>query len=193
VAFCVNCGKEVKNGARFCDGCGSSLSGSISNPVSAGNHEKLDVGASSMEQIADKQKPQQTAVLQPRPTADEMYCFSCGAVIKKIAEICPKCGVKQNANSQNAPTEKKNNIVFFVFTIFFAVVGMVLYSIGFLFWLEDEEPYGFVFATIAISIGILFSIISLYRKPNKMYFGFCISPCILLVVWGVLFLLTMDS
>jgi RNA polymerase subunit RPABC4/transcription elongation factor Spt4 len=24
-----------------------------------------------------------------------MFCFSCGAVIKKDAEICPKCGVKQ--------------------------------------------------------------------------------------------------
>jgi len=27
--------------------------------------------------------------------ADEVYCSSCGAVIKKAAEICPKCGVRQ--------------------------------------------------------------------------------------------------
>jgi len=27
---------------------------------------------------------------------DEMFCSSCGAVIKKEAEICPKCGVRQN-------------------------------------------------------------------------------------------------
>jgi len=26
---------------------------------------------------------------------DEKYCFSCGEVIKKEAEICPKCGVNQ--------------------------------------------------------------------------------------------------
>jgi TM2 domain-containing membrane protein YozV len=26
---------------------------------------------------------------------DEMYCSSCGAIIKKAAEICPKCGIRQ--------------------------------------------------------------------------------------------------
>jgi RNA polymerase subunit RPABC4/transcription elongation factor Spt4/TM2 domain-containing membrane protein YozV len=26
---------------------------------------------------------------------DEKYCFSCGAIINKEAEICPKCGVNQ--------------------------------------------------------------------------------------------------
>jgi TM2 domain-containing membrane protein YozV len=25
---------------------------------------------------------------------DEMFCSSCGAIIKKEAEICPKCGVR---------------------------------------------------------------------------------------------------
>ena len=28
---------------------------------------------------------------------DEAFCFSCGAIIKKEAEICPKCGVRQRA------------------------------------------------------------------------------------------------
>ena len=27
--------------------------------------------------------------------ADEKYCSSCGAIIKKEAELCPKCGVRQ--------------------------------------------------------------------------------------------------
>lgn len=26
---------------------------------------------------------------------DEKYCTSCGSIIKKEAEICPKCGVRQ--------------------------------------------------------------------------------------------------
>jgi len=172
--FCANCGTKIEEGIKFCPGCGKAVSGVSNEP------------AASVIQ-------QQTAVVQPRPMADEMYCFSCGSVIKKIAEICPKCGVKQNANSQNVLTEKKNNVVFFVLTIFFTVVGIFLHSIGFYFWLDNEEFIGFIFATTALSIGILFSIISLYRKPNKMYFWFCISPCILLLVWGVLYLLTMDS
>lgn len=29
-----------------------------------------------------------------RPQADEMYCISCGSIIKKAAEICVKCGVR---------------------------------------------------------------------------------------------------
>ena len=29
--------------------------------------------------------------------ADEAFCSSCGAIIKKEAEICPKCGVRQRA------------------------------------------------------------------------------------------------
>jgi RNA polymerase subunit RPABC4/transcription elongation factor Spt4 len=32
-------------------------------------------------------------------TADEAYCSSCGAVIKKDAEICPKCGVRQKGGT----------------------------------------------------------------------------------------------
>lgn len=28
----------------------------------------------------------------------EVYCFSCGEVIKAEAEICPKCGVRQKTN-----------------------------------------------------------------------------------------------
>ena len=31
--------------------------------------------------------------------ADESFCSSCGAIIKKEAEICPKCGVRQKDSS----------------------------------------------------------------------------------------------
>lgn len=30
------------------------------------------------------------------PGADEQYCSSCGEIIKKAAEICPECGVRQS-------------------------------------------------------------------------------------------------
>ena len=30
---------------------------------------------------------------------DEIFCSSCGAIIKKEAEICPKCGVRQKPAS----------------------------------------------------------------------------------------------
>jgi predicted RNA-binding Zn-ribbon protein involved in translation (DUF1610 family) len=35
--------------------------------------------------------------------ADEVYCSSCGEVIKKEAEICPSCGVKNKKSSSSSP------------------------------------------------------------------------------------------
>jgi TM2 domain-containing membrane protein YozV/predicted RNA-binding Zn-ribbon protein involved in translation (DUF1610 family) len=36
--------------------------------------------------------------------ADEKFCSSCGAIIKKEAEICPKCGVRQMTPAAPSPT-----------------------------------------------------------------------------------------
>lgn len=36
--------------------------------------------------------------------ADETFCSSCGAIIKKEAEICPKCGVRQKSAALNSPS-----------------------------------------------------------------------------------------
>ncbi|MBI3793679.1 MAG: DUF2628 domain-containing protein [Nitrospinae bacterium] len=38
---------------------------------------------------------------------DEMFCSSCGAVIKAAAEICPKCGVRQKSAPQAEDASKK--------------------------------------------------------------------------------------
>ena len=175
MAFCANCGTKIEEGIKFCSGCGKAVIGVSNEPVTP--------------------MVQQPVVLQAQTVmADEMYCFSCGSAIKKIAEICPKCGVKQISvpYSQNVPTEKKNNVVFLIFSILFIVVGIPMSIAGFFEimnsgYLYPLYPYlllFFVLGTGFILIGILFSIISLYRKPNKMYFWFCISPCILLTVWN---------
>jgi RNA polymerase subunit RPABC4/transcription elongation factor Spt4 len=37
--------------------------------------------------------------------SDEKYCFSCGQIIKKDAEICPKCGVNQLKRSSTSSLE----------------------------------------------------------------------------------------
>lgn len=41
------------------------------------------------------------------PGPDEQYCTSCGEVIKKQAEICPECGVRQS----DAPGTGQSNVV----------------------------------------------------------------------------------
>jgi TM2 domain-containing membrane protein YozV len=33
--------------------------------------------------------------IERQKQADEVFCSSCGAIIKKEAEICPKCGIRQ--------------------------------------------------------------------------------------------------
>ncbi len=38
---------------------------------------------------------------------DEKFCFSCGDVIKKQAEICPKCGVRQMPPPSPISDERK--------------------------------------------------------------------------------------
>ena len=38
---------------------------------------------------------------------DEVFCRSCGSVIKKEAEICPKCGVRQRGSSIVSEISKK--------------------------------------------------------------------------------------
>lgn len=38
--------------------------------------------------------------------ADEIFCTSCGAIIKAEAEICPKCGVK---NKSKVVSDVENN------------------------------------------------------------------------------------
>jgi TM2 domain-containing membrane protein YozV len=41
-------------------------------------------------------------VIERQKQADEVFCSSCGAIIKKEAEICPKCGVRQKRSSGGA-------------------------------------------------------------------------------------------
>jgi len=100
--FCVNCGKELANNAQFCGYCGTHV-------VSAGAETGQDK-AVNFTQAQPAVAPAATVPTAVVPTAavyanqsavaaDEKYCFSCGSVIKKAAEICPKCGVNQSKRS----------------------------------------------------------------------------------------------
>jgi TM2 domain-containing membrane protein YozV len=40
------------------------------------------------------------------PGADEQYCSSCEEIIKKEAEICPECGVRQQAGGGSGSSSK---------------------------------------------------------------------------------------
>lgn len=84
--FCAKCGSKIEEGARFCAGCGTpvkaantpqeaqaafspTLTRSVTNDdVRTGNHERPDIGALSMEEIARKHKP---VTPSPPPTTTQ--------------------------------------------------------------------------------------------------------------------------
>ncbi|MGM0592287.1 MAG: zinc ribbon domain-containing protein [Halobacteriota archaeon] len=58
----------------------------------------------------------------PEKGADEVYCSSCGEVIKADAEICPNCGVRQHGGSGD---EVKNSALSFVASLIVPGAGQV--------------------------------------------------------------------
>jgi len=84
MTFCTKCGTKLDDGTGFCTGCGSQVTA-----------------------VAVPEQPSTATMSQPQPAlmSDEKYCFSCAAAVKKIAEICPRCGVRQEspAAPQAAP------------------------------------------------------------------------------------------
>jgi TM2 domain-containing membrane protein YozV len=44
---------------------------------------------------------------QRKPNADECHCESCGVIIFKEAEICPKCGVRQSKFKKSSSSKSK--------------------------------------------------------------------------------------
>lgn len=74
--YCSNCGAIIKRQSEFCSKCGVKVA-IVSAPAAS---------------AAVPGTPQAAEAGTPGP--DEMYCSSCGAVIKRRAEICVKCGVR---------------------------------------------------------------------------------------------------
>ena len=62
--------------------------------------------------------------------ADESFCKSCGAVIKKEAEICPKCGVRQLPIGATANASPKSRTVAFILAFILGYIGIHRFYIG---------------------------------------------------------------
>jgi len=58
---------------------------------------------------------------------DEMFCSSCGAVIKREAEICPKCGVRQKELNSGEPSRW---LILLLLSIFFGSLGVDRFYVG---------------------------------------------------------------
>jgi TM2 domain-containing membrane protein YozV/predicted RNA-binding Zn-ribbon protein involved in translation (DUF1610 family) len=61
---------------------------------------------------------------------DEKYCSSCGKLIKKEAEICPKCGVRQKNQSSHIEHTEKSKVVAGILGIFLGGIGVHKFYLG---------------------------------------------------------------
>jgi len=87
--------------------------------------------------------------------ADEHYCSSCGSVIKKAAELCPKCGVR--AKSQ---VKTKSKVTAGLLALFLGGIGAHKFYLGytgigllylFLFWTFIPAILAFIEAIIYLT------------------------------------------
>ena len=96
--LCPYCKEEIADGAIKCKHCSSMLTA-----------QQKEFAYSNM------------------PKDDEQYCVSCAAVIKKAAQLCPKCGV---ANKNAAIQGEKNKLAAALFGIFLGGIGIHKFYLG---------------------------------------------------------------
>ena len=135
--FCPQCGKEVKEGVKFCENCGWAVP---TAPVQNVQHVVLPSAAPT----AMPQNPN-TGFVQTI-AADEKYCLSCGSVIKKAAAICPKCGVKQSANIDSVSGNTGRNKLVLIALIVTIGIWFVSFAATIIFTFVIPNMQGFQIA-----------------------------------------------
>ena len=109
-------------------------------------------------------------------SADEKYCQSCGAIINKEAEICPKCGVRVKAapfsfgaSGTGAGTGDKQRIVYILLGVFLGCFGIHNFYAGYnkkaITQLIIALVLGWVFG-IGLLISWIWSIIDIVTITN---------------------------
>jgi TM2 domain-containing membrane protein YozV len=64
-----------------------------------------------------------------KPGADEQYCSSCGEIIKKEAEICPHCGVRQKP-APGSTTGSKDRVTAGILALLLGGIGAHKFYLG---------------------------------------------------------------
>ena len=106
---------------------------------------------------------------------DESFCKSCGEVIKTLAELCPKCGVRQSGSSDESSAPLLLNVLIgflgilgighfvrgrFPHGILFLVGGLLL---AVLFWTTIWFGIGLIFIPVYIALWI-WSIVDIKKQ-----------------------------
>ena len=119
------------------------------------------------------------------PQADEHFCSSCGAIAKKAAEICPKCGVRIGKEEYR----KSKGVAVILALIFgmlswlytwkadktkFAGVLLLTFTVGIIMGLSGEVGEESLAATLAFGwivtgIAWLWAVILALVRPQGFY------------------------
>ena len=94
--------------------------------------------------------------------SDESFCRSCGEIIKSLAEVCPKCGVRQRESSDESSTPMLLNILIGFLGILGighivkrrTSTGLILVGSSIILWILFWTTIGFVVGLIFIPIYI---------------------------------------
>ena len=163
IPTCSNCGKKLEDGVKFCSGCGTAVGVVPNTPFTV-----VPLTA-PVAQVANTHD----AVQMQSATADEKYCFSCGYVIKKAAEVCPKCGVNQNSRSSTTAID-----------IYCTSCGKLIKKVApacpFCGVVQDSEKPSFIFALAGFVIPIVGWILAIvWRKSSPRKAKSCL-------IWGTI-------
>jgi TM2 domain-containing membrane protein YozV/RNA polymerase subunit RPABC4/transcription elongation factor Spt4 len=145
--FCPACGEIIHANAHSCPRCGA--------PQAVGEQVPPPPVAAT---------PSQT----PRAIlgADEEYCASCGSVVKKMAEVCPSCGVRHGSNLQGAYTgAEKNKWLAVALAVFLGSIGIHKFYLG-------KYAQGFIYlalcwTTVPFFIGLFEALIYAFTPQES--------------------------
>ncbi|GAB4129338.1 TM2 domain-containing protein [Thermopirellula anaerolimosa] len=78
--------------------------------------------------------------------ANTKFCFHCGAVISILAEICPRCGVRQPGTSPHGGSGP-NRLVASLLAIFLGALGAHKFYLG-------DTTSGVIYLIISLGLGL---------------------------------------
>lgn len=142
--FCKNCGKEVKEGTKFCPSCGTSLT----NENESNNTQ------------------QNTSTTTTRIT-----CPKCGSLIPSDSITCDKCGapLNQDTNKKTVIIGYIATIILTLLVPFIGIIASIIIAI-YLGTRDDKSAtkHGIIMIVLAIVITIVYFVISYALFMNSL-------------------------
>ncbi len=104
MAFCINCGKKLKDGAKFCDECGTKVD--VSPKITPNEEEVLNNYQDNKE--VDSAIDNNTTIKTKREKVYEgkiHKCPNCGEILNSFVISCPSCGYEIRSTSSSSAIE----------------------------------------------------------------------------------------